>query len=247
VSIPHSPPTPLLGSIGVPAVPDTPAPPGVHPLPATIASVVDPARAATPRPEAAEAARSHVVSSSLELSLPQVSSPLVAGERTMRSQAGPEADGAAVGPQGYAVPSGGLPARRATSPGPRTQQSGLAPAASAPGESVLVLPAPPPPPRRHTLPGTEISVWPLVIVGIVFAAIGVAVTLWLMLGAASSSSDTASTAPTNEPGDPAANGHASAHPQRPAPATTPTTPTTPTMRGGLLTPTHVPLKPPHGR
>src|SRR5262249_14913989 len=51
----------------------------------------------------------------------------------------------------------------------------------APGESVPVVDAPPPPTRRRVLPGTDVSVWPLVIVGVIFAALGVSVTLWVML------------------------------------------------------------------
>jgi serine/threonine-protein kinase len=123
------------------------------------------------------------------------------GVRTLRSVLGPEGQGHTVSAQGYAVATPapvavltptplsapGHDGGRSHSPGPRTQVSGVAPPVPppplplAPGESIPVLPAPPPPKRRHTLPGTEISVWPLVAVGVVFAGIGVALTLWLML------------------------------------------------------------------
>jgi serine/threonine-protein kinase len=247
VAMPRAPATPLLGSIGVPAAAETPAPLAVHApadqSPPRGAVAVD---GSTPRPSAAQGATPAgpgPVSSSLELSLPQTSSPPVAGERTLRSQAGPEADGAVVEPQGYAVASAVSVVKRATSPGPRTQQSGVAPMPAAPGESVPVLPAPPlPPRRRRTLPGTEISVWPLVIVGLVFATIGVAVTLWLMLGSERSSNETpavpSSTAQPSEPAETIINGHPTAHaPQHPTPALT---------HGGGLAPQHNPAKPTHG-
>ena len=92
--------------------------------------------------------------------------------------------------QGYVLATAVIQAPpSAAAPGPRTQLSGVAPppppapppAPLAPGESVPVVAAPPPPKRRYTLPGTEISVWPLVGVGVVFAAIGVGLTLYFML------------------------------------------------------------------
>jgi serine/threonine-protein kinase len=105
-----------------------------------------------------------------------------AEEHTLKSVAGPEANGAAVEPQGYPVPEAAMPAplaapRAGGARGPRTQLSGVA--EPAPGESIPVVDAPPP--RRRTLPGSDVSVWPLVLVGVVFAAIGVTVTLLLML------------------------------------------------------------------
>jgi serine/threonine-protein kinase len=110
------------------------------------------------------------------------------GERTLRSIAGPEIAGAAVEPQGYAVAATAAqspPAPRAgAGAGPRTHVSGTAISERAPGESIPVIDAPPPPTRRRTLPGTDVSVWPLVLVGVLFAAIGVSVTLWFMLGEA---------------------------------------------------------------
>jgi hypothetical protein len=90
-----------------------------------------------------------------------------------------------VAPQGYAVAppaSSPLVVPPASRPGARTQLAGAA-APLAPGESIPVLQAPPRRPR--TLPGTEIRVVPLILVGVVFAAIGVAVTLVFMLSAPS--------------------------------------------------------------
>ncbi len=90
------------------------------------------------------------------------------------------------------------------------------PSALAPGESVKVMPAPPPPPRRRvTLPGTEISVIPLVLVGLLFAGIGVGVTLWFMLHDQSlteaSAAPSASAAASADRGDPTI-GPRTAHP-----------------------------------
>jgi serine/threonine-protein kinase len=110
------------------------------------------------------------------------------GERTLRSIAGPEAGRTVVEPQGYAVAAAAAPSppapRAGAGAGPRTQVSGIASSERAPGESIPVIDAPPPPTRRHVLPGTDVSVWPLVLVGVIFAAIGVSVTLWFMLGEA---------------------------------------------------------------
>ena len=150
------------------------------------------------------------------------------GERTLRSMLGPEAKGAPVAPQKYAVPTAALPQapRVGASPGPRTQLSGTAPpdpppAPLAPGESIPVLAAPPPPRTRATLPGTEISVWPLVIVGVVFAAIGVSVTLWFTLQRSGDGTSppiaTTSVAPA-EPGDPTIGPRATSRPASHTPA-----------------------------
>ncbi len=113
-------------------------------------------------------------------------------ERTLQSVQGLEGAGAAVTPQGYVMATAVMPqavlpvpapereaSASSRSGGPRTQLSGVAPSLPlAPGESIPVLSAPS---HRRTLPGTEIAVLPLVLVGVVFAAIGVGVTLWLML------------------------------------------------------------------
>ncbi len=111
--------------------------------------------------------------------------PAPSAERTLRSEQAVGGAGAAVAPQGYVmatteVAAVHLPAEagQAVSRSPRTLLEGLAPVARSPGESIPVLPAPT---RRSTLPGTEIAVLPLVLVGVVFAALGVGLTLWLML------------------------------------------------------------------
>jgi serine/threonine-protein kinase len=113
-------------------------------------------------------------------------------ERTLRSQMGPEGPGQVVPAQGYVVATSVIQAPPSAAAGPRTQLSGIAPppappappaqpAPLAPGESVPVVAAPPKPKRRYTLPGTEIGVWPLVGVGVLFAALGVGLTLYFML------------------------------------------------------------------
>ncbi len=123
---------------------------------------------------------------------PQPSAP--GGERTLRSVQGPQLASAALAPQGYVLTTTVMPEIHAPAPrsGPRTQVAGIAPPVPsppsapssrlAPGESILVVAAPPPPRRRHTLPGTDISLVPLLAVGALFAAIGVGITLWFMLG-----------------------------------------------------------------
>jgi hypothetical protein len=153
--------------------------------------------------------------SALELAAPAPSLPPGA-DRTLRSRLGPEASGEHVEPQGYAVHvvepvhatprSGGA---RSGGRSPSTQLSGVAVPEPAPGESVPVLAAPPPPPRRISLNGTEVRVWPLVLVGVVFAAIGVGITLAVMLG----------DAPADEPSHPQHGGppHAAQPGQHPAP------------------------------
>jgi len=123
----------------------------------------------------------------LEMPAPQAPS----AERTLRSVQGLEGAGATVAPQGYVMATTALPqvhlpqasadqeaGTSSRSPGPRTQLSGVAPLPLAPGESVPVVPAPPRPSRYS---GTGVSVLPLVLVGVVFAALGVGLTLWLML------------------------------------------------------------------
>jgi eukaryotic-like serine/threonine-protein kinase len=154
-------------------------------------------------------------SPSLEMPAPQQPS----AERTLRSVQNLEGAGVPA-PQGYVMVTTVMPqvpAPRA-SPydsdppssgpsrprGPRTQLSGVAPSLPlAPGESIAVLAAPA---RRLTLPGTEVAVLPLVLVGVVFAALGVGLTLWLMLRDASPDdpigTPAATTSSAREPGQP---------------------------------------------
>jgi hypothetical protein len=120
------------------------------------------------------------------------------GDRTLRSAQGPEADGVPVKPHGVAVATGAVAIAppSVVAPGPRTQVAGAVPL---PGASVPVVAAPR---RTRTIPGTKISVWPLVAVGALFAAIGVAITLWIMLRAPAPVPDsTLSPSGTADPND----------------------------------------------
>ena len=76
--------------------------------------------------------------------------------------------------------------------GPPTQPAGMAPLA--PGESILVVA----PSRRAREPG-ELNLLPLVLVGVVFAALGIGLTLWIML-ADHPTETTAAASATAEPG-----------------------------------------------
>jgi serine/threonine-protein kinase len=123
-------------------------------------------------------------------------------ERTMRSAYG--AEGGPVHVHGFAAPTAAIapsPPSVATS-GPRTQVAGAMPVPLPPGASVPVVPAPK---RSRTLAGGDTNVLPLVLVGVLFAALGVGITLWFMLRSAPNP-DTAATSPTTtsvaEPNDP---------------------------------------------
>jgi serine/threonine-protein kinase len=161
---------------------------------AMAAKPVSPPGPAAPVPAASAVAPSvaaitPTAPSSLGVVLAQAAAPLLAGETTLRSVVGAEAAGAAVAPQGYAVTPVAAPAvarapgkSSSKKGGPRTQLSGAAVVGPpAPGASVPVVAARPAPRRRRTLPGTDIRVWPLVLVGVLFAGIGVSITLWFML------------------------------------------------------------------
>jgi eukaryotic-like serine/threonine-protein kinase len=176
------------------------------------------------------------------------------GERTLRSVQTPELAGMPVAPQGYVVATAPMPVPRASGPraGPRTQVAGVAPPPPppsvplAPGESIPILAAPPPPRRRHTLPGTEISVVPLLVVGVLFAAIGVGVTLWFTLLRAgpnegSTAPSTTSVAATATATAPAADGESDIHGTRPGQHSTHGP--SPMI---MPPPPHAPPPPPHG-
>jgi serine/threonine-protein kinase len=112
-------------------------------------------------------------------------------ERTLRSQGVV----APVKPAGYSVPAV-IPLARppGAAHGPPTQPAGVAPLA--PGESIPVVA----PTRRAREPG-EMRLWPLVLVGVVFAAIGIGVTLWLTIGShlVETGPPVASAEPSSEP------------------------------------------------
>ncbi len=79
--------------------------------------------------------------------------------------------------------------------GPPTQPTGVAPLA--PGESIQVVA-----PSRRAPDPSQLNLLPLVLVGVVFAGLGVGLTLWLMLkdGAAeTTAAPTATVEPSNEP------------------------------------------------
>jgi eukaryotic-like serine/threonine-protein kinase len=166
----------VLGAAGLGAPLASP-----RPAPA-VAEVAAPAPGSARRPEPAPP------SSSTGASVPtEPGPPRKLGERTLRSEMGPEASGGHVAPQGYTVApvSAPLVLPPASRPGARTQVAGAMP--MAPGESIPVLAAPR---RARTLPGTEIRVVPLVLVGVVFAAIGVGTTLFFMLSDSSPATTT---------------------------------------------------------
>jgi hypothetical protein len=154
---------------------------------------------------------------------------------------------AAPAPQGYVLATTAMPVMPSSAPtsGPRTQVQGTAPPAPlslpappsnlAPGESIPVVAAPPRPRRRLALPGAETGILPLVAVGVVFAAIGVAITLWLTLREPEAKVGTPATIP--------------APVQRPAPTQTPTWSDSddPSQRGAHPGPhatSHTPQPPP---
>ena len=186
-------------------------------LHAPAASAPEISSPATPEPETVEfvgkpahPGAAAPPSSSLEMPLPQAMSRPPGAERTLRSELGAEALDAVVAPQGYSVPETRPPEppRAGRAPGPRTQPSGIAPPSTrAPGESIPVVDAPPPPPRRRTLRGTDVSVLPLVVVGIVFATIGVSVTLWFMLRDAPADTMPATEHATSHPAHATASAH----------------------------------------
>jgi len=166
-----------------------------------------------------------------------------AAERTLRSQQGPVQASAAPAPQGYVLATAAMPVMPTSAPasGPRTQLAGTAPLAPpsvaappsklAPGESIPVVGAPPRPRRRLTMPGAEAGILPLVAVGVLFAAIGVAITLWLTLR----EPDAKVASPTTIP----------APVQRPAPAQTSTwSDSDERAHPGIHTTSHTPQPPP---
>jgi tRNA A-37 threonylcarbamoyl transferase component Bud32 len=107
-------------------------------------------------------------------------------ERTMRSHGVT----APVKPAGYVVTPEIPMARPAGAVrGPPTQPAGVAPLA--PGESIPVVA----PSLRAREPGA-LNLLPLVLVGMVFAALGIGLTLWLMLGGPG---ETTAASPTAEP------------------------------------------------
>jgi eukaryotic-like serine/threonine-protein kinase len=114
-------------------------------------------------------------------------------ERTMRSQgviAPVKATGFVVTPEiPMARPAGAVR-------GPPTQPTGVAPLA--PGESIQVVA-----PSRRAPDPSQLNLLPLVLVGVLFAGLGVGLTLWIMLkdGAAETTAvaPTATVEPSNEP------------------------------------------------
>ena len=168
-------------------------------------------------------------SGSLEQSLtqtpaiPLVTSRRVPGaERTLRSEHSPDG-GAPPRAAGYIVATRAVlpPARPAgASPGPRTVPAGTEPlppdslpesllgrpgAGPLPGASIPVVQ----PSRYRTLTGSEPHVGLLVLVGVLFAALGVGLTLWFMLrGTAHPANANATATASAEPQEPAGVGPA---------------------------------------
>ncbi|MFT3775251.1 MAG: protein kinase [Minicystis sp.] len=184
--------------------------------PVAIQSVVSPAVSSGPdpttRPIGGAANGTKVPSSdSLEASLPQIDmTPPPAGvmrppgaNTTLKSASPPEGVPSAVRPHGYAVPAAALVP--AAVPAGATAASHTQPAGAEPlppGASIPVVQ----PARSRTIAGAEPNVALLVLVGIVFAALGVGLTLWLMLrntgGNANTNAGTAASADAPDPIDP---------------------------------------------
>ena len=152
-------------------------------------------------------------SSNLEQSLPQAASttPLSGGvqrppgaDRTLRSHLAGAQNGP-VRPHGYAAPAPMSTPMPGSGYGPRTQPAGAEPLP--PGATIPVVE----PGRSRDAPNMLL----LVLVGVAFAALGVGLTLWIMLRAPDK--PTRSVAATSEPDPPAA---WPPSPRRPAPRPT---------------------------
>ena len=142
---------------------------------------------------------------------PQTQASTPVGERTLRSVQGPSPANFAPAPQGYVLATTVMPAVHTPLPtsGPRTQLTGTAPPVPpslpvpssnlAPGESIPVVAAPPRPRRRLTLPGSESGLLPLIAVGVLFAGIGVGITLWITLRDPDARVNAPTTAPAPRP------------------------------------------------
>jgi serine/threonine-protein kinase len=104
--------------------------------------------------------------------------------------------GMPVKPHGYAAPVAVVSGPH-SGVGPRTQAAGMVPLG--PGESIPVVK----PSRYRTIPGTEISIVPLILVGALFASIGVALTLWFMLRTSPAEPGGTALDPGDTPSEPA--------------------------------------------
>ena len=193
-------------------------------------------------------------------------------ERTMRSEQSPEGL-APPRAAGYIVATTPvLPVARpaGSSPGSRTVPAGTEPAppevpdsipssllgrpgaGPLPGESIPVVR----PPRTRTFAGAEPNVGLLILVGIVFAALGVGLTLWFMLrGPGEALTAGAAASASAEPAEPVGLGPAfpGIH-QRPTHTAAPPHQAPPPggllpsiLPGGGLPPQHEPGKSPHGK